>query len=536
MISRVGRGGSALWLPLAISALLSLPYLVAVRSFFVSDDWVYLTYYGAIPPWQVWRYFSPRVIWFYRPLQALQFGWLYHAVGLQPLAYNLCLWAMHVGVCLLVFVLASRLTTRRAALLTAALFATAWGYIDVPLWCSNFSTLQWALLTLGLCILFLHYLESRRPTQLAAVYALFLLNFCAKETAVNAPLLLAALWWWRTNSEPATGNWRVRLRDGCCLLGPLFAVTLAYACLHNRVFHDIYRGAPRPEYRFAPPALALHQMLFAFNHLLVPFYLDPVVLPQMPSIEGGVRYFVLHVLGLPFALGLVAWRWRDREIGLGLLWTLASLLPTICLTGFHASRFYYLPAVGAALVTAHLGRQCWRRVSVPAAPLRPLRLVLPIALAYLLLTNLSLVALLCFHMRQEAGWARSAFEVLREAERRLPPGALIVMRHTPRTAFLNGIGVVEMVRLALRDPTALGGVEGQKLPDLWAQRLRQRYPVYALDFAEYPLKLHFIQDAPSPSHQLQGPPPDADVTRRPSDPALSRRIEGRGGARDASPG
>ena len=81
MISRARRGSGSLWLPLAMSALLSLPYLVAVRSFFVSDDWVYLTYYGAIPPWQVWRYFSPRVIWFYRPLQALQFGWLYHAAG-----------------------------------------------------------------------------------------------------------------------------------------------------------------------------------------------------------------------------------------------------------------------------------------------------------------------------------------------------------------------------------------------------------------------------------------------------------------------
>jgi len=86
------------WLPLAIGALLSLPYLVAAPGFFYTDDWVHLRYNAAIPPWAVWRYFSPRVVWFYRPLQAMQFGWLYHAVGLHPLAFNLSLWVMHLGV------------------------------------------------------------------------------------------------------------------------------------------------------------------------------------------------------------------------------------------------------------------------------------------------------------------------------------------------------------------------------------------------------------------------------------------------------
>src|SRR5437016_5367716 len=97
-----------LWLALAISALLSTPYLLVVRDFFFTDDWVHLQYNGMIPPWQVWRYFSPRVIWFYRPLQALQFGWLYHCVGLRPLAYNLCLLLMHFSVCVLVYLLATR--------------------------------------------------------------------------------------------------------------------------------------------------------------------------------------------------------------------------------------------------------------------------------------------------------------------------------------------------------------------------------------------------------------------------------------------
>jgi hypothetical protein len=536
MFSRARRGPAAFWLPLAACTLLSLPYLLAARSFFVSDDWVYLTYYGAIPPWQVWRYFSPHVIWFYRPLQALQFGWLYHTVGLHPLAFNLSLWVMHVGVCWLVYVLATELTTQRAAMLTAALFAIAWSYVDVPLWSSNFSTLHWALVTLGLCIIFLRYLKSRRPALLIGTYALFLLNFCAKETAVNSPLLLAALWWWQTGGRAEPDDGRARLRDAFCLLGPFVGITLAYACLHDRLFLNVYHGAPMPEYRFAGPARALRDLLFTYNHLLIQFYLDPVVLPQLPLLQAGVRYFVLHVLILPLVLGAIAWRWRDRETVLGLLWILAALLPTVCLVGFHASRFYYLPAVGAALVLAHLGRQCWKRTSAPASPLRPLRLVLPVALAYLALTNISLVTLLCFHMRQEAGWAQSAFEVLQQEEPRLPHGVMVLMRHTPRTAFLNGIGVLEMVRLALRDPTALAGVEGQKLPDQWPQRLRERHAVYTLDFAEYPMTLRCLRDRHPSSQVSLGPPISCrHVTRSPSDSALSRRIVGRGtDARDAS--
>src|SRR5436190_843074 len=125
------------WLALLISALLSLPYLLSCDSFFSSDDWVHLGYNAAVPPWAVWRYFSPRVIWFYRPLQALQFGWLYHTVGLHPLAYNLSLWVMHLGVCMLVYRLAERLLCTRTALLATALFASQWLCANTRLWRSN---------------------------------------------------------------------------------------------------------------------------------------------------------------------------------------------------------------------------------------------------------------------------------------------------------------------------------------------------------------------------------------------------------------
>jgi hypothetical protein len=477
------------WWALAVSVVLSLPYLLSVQSFFASDDWVHLSYNRAIPPWQVWRYFSPRVVWFYRPLQALQFGWLYHAVGLRPLAYNLCLWTMHLGVCLLVYVLASKLTTRRTALLATAMFGAQWAYLDVVTWPSNFSTLHWAIVTLGMCILFLRFLESRRPGVLAGVYALFLVDLVAKESAVSAPLLLAALWWWQAGGKAQPAPLRTRLREGGAILTPLAAITMAYLGFHRWVVHDVYQDVTQLYYHFVPPGQAMRQALFAFNHLLLSFYSDPVVLPKCALLQRAVQQFVQHIFILPFVLAAVAWRSRDRMLGLGLFWVFATLIPTVFLDAFHTSRFYYLPAVGSALILARCGEWCWRCVSASEAPLRPLRLALPVALAYVLLANVSLVALLCLRMRGDSRLTMLAFHVLSAAGGQIPRGSLIVMKNPPQTSLANGLGVPEMVRMALRDPAAEAVVEGQRLPDAWIQHLRQIPSVYILDFARQPLAL-----------------------------------------------
>lgn len=473
-----------LWLALGISLFLSLPYLIAVQDFFASDDWAHLNFNQGIPPWQVWRYFSPRVVWFYRPLQALQFGWLYHTAGLHPLAYNLCLWIMHLGVCVLVFVLVSHLTCRPTALLTTALFAGQWVYIDVMLWRSNFNTLHWALLTLGLCVLFLRYLESRRLSQLAGVYALFLISFFAKESAVNAVLLLGALWWWHAGKEAEPPSFWRRLYAGARLLGPFALLTGIYAGLHGRVVHDVYRGYTTLNYHFVAPPQAVRQTLFAYNHLLMAFYNDPVVLPLLPPLQAALRYWVEHILLLPIVLAAVAWRGRDRLLGFGLLWILVSLAPVVWLSEFHTSRFYYLPAVGSALILARGAQWGWRCSGAPRSAVRPLRLALPIGFAYLLLANLSLVTLFCLHDREDSQRIVAAFQALQAHVGRVPPGSLVVVRNMPASCFVHGTGLPDMVRMALKDQTAQGVLDGQRMPEVWIERLNRIQTTYVLDLAE----------------------------------------------------
>jgi hypothetical protein len=489
-----------LWLAVVSSALLSLPYLLTSQSFFSSDDWVHLLYNRVIPPWQVWRYFSPEAVWFYRPLQALQFGWLYHLVGLHPLPYNLCLWGMHLGVCALVFQLARQLMDQRVALLATVLFASSWVYVDVLFWRSNFNTLQWALATLGMGVLFLRYLRVRSGRLLSGVYLLCFINFLTKESAASAPLLLAALWWWHA-SEPGNGDpWRVRLREGVRLIAPFAALAALYICLHHSLVHDAYQGYNSLNYQFVSSMRSVWQTCFALNHLLLPFHADPLILPHLRPVASLIGALFQHVYILPCLLAAVLWRGRDRVVGLGLFWSLATLMPVTWLPDFHTSRYYYLPAVGASLMLARSIDWIWKRTGLSTRAVsgwRPaavaFRLSVPVLATYLLLVNLSLVTLFCLRDRDETRLIKQAYTILAVQKGRVPRGSLIVMKNLPPACFVNGMGLPEMVRMALDDPAAHGVLEGERLPSEWVTRFQRAPSVFVLDFDRQPLALRCVR-------------------------------------------
>jgi hypothetical protein len=477
---------------LALSALLCIPYLLVLRNFFYTDDWVHLQYNGLIPPWQVWRYFSPQVIWFYRPIQALQFGWLFHTAGFRPLAYNLCLLLMHIAVCMLVYLLVKRLSTPHLALLTTGLFAAHWRCSNMLLWQSNFSTLHWSIATLGLCLLFLNYLEHRRPTVLIAASLLFIIDLVAKETAVTSPLLLIALWWRYGSSSAASGPSRNRLRDGVCVLGPFLLLTAAYVGFHAHVVRDVYLGYVRPHYCFASPAAALSQTLSSFNSALLSFDRDPVLLPQLPLLQSAVGYVVKHGLILPCAVVAAAWRRRDWLLGFGAIWTLTTLVPTAWLTVYYMDRFFYLPVVGTSLITARALQCYWHGVRGETGRPRVPRTVAPLCLGYLLTANLATVMLLCLSSRDDARVLAATFKTLQNSAHLLPRGSLIVLKNVPERYFGSGFGVAEMVRLGLGDSTAQGIIDHQPLSGWWLEQMR-RYPsVFAMDFDQHPFVLRQV--------------------------------------------
>jgi len=460
----------------AACALLSLPYLSSLGSFFASDDWILLYHQGRKPPLDLAAHFSPHVVWFYRPLQAIHLSVLYHAFGLDPLPYNLNLLALHLGVCALVYLLAAELTGRRwFAAGVAAVFAGLWFYVDVVTWKSNLNTLHSALATLGACLAFARYLRGGARGWLILTWVLSVVGFIAKEMAVNVPLLLVLVWALCREGSPAP-----RLRDGARVLAPVALAAGVYVLAHERWVENIYPS--QPGYDFVNPIQAVIQSLFIYNHTLLAFYRDPVLLPQVPRLQAAVHALTAQFLLLPFLLLWASHRKRDPLLWFGTAWMLAAFLPAVFLTGFHSSRYYYLPAFGAALILVRLFEMAWGAAS--RSPRRGVAMA-AVALfsAYFMAANaMTTLAVLNADLAESDG-ARRIYEVLRSERERVDDGAFIILRNAPPHYFYGGYGAPEMARFALDDSSADAAVEGT------GSISTQGRAAYLLDAAAQPARL-----------------------------------------------
>ncbi len=472
----------------------------AVDSYFASDDWLMLWHYGRIPVSRPWQFFSPEVVWFYRPLQSFQFGLFHHLFGLGEWPYNLALLLLYGATCCAVFFFIRELTARPllAAGITG-LFVAQWAYADVLLWKSNYNTLHWAILTLLACTCFLRYLRTDEGRWRTAAFVLCGTAFLAKEMAVNAPLLLSALWLFHRAGEGPQTDGEAKptarprgLRAAVQDLWPAFAMALLYVVAHRLLVRDV--AEDRTGYFFVGPLQALRQAGFIYNHLLLAFYGDPLLLARMPPLQAAVQAVVAGFLILPLLLAAWAWRGRDRLLGLGVAWILLAFLPVLLLRDFHASRFYYLPAVGAALIVARLAERGWQAVANwGTSGRRSARLVLILGIAYWMGGNVARARAIVGDDVRHAGQVRSLFTLLEGQRGRVPEGSLVVLQHAPASYFGGGFGVRELVRFALNDAAAEGILEGQRLPDVRLARLQGIRTVYTVDLSATPMHLQRLR-------------------------------------------
>jgi hypothetical protein len=504
--SRDGRNAAVL--AALASLLLTLVYLPGLHSFFSNDDWALVYYYGQVQPARFWEYFSPVVIWFYRPLQAMQFGLFYHWFGLNEVPFNLSLIVMHLTVCWLSFLLL-RDVTRRPMLAAGAvsLFAGLWIYLDILIWKANFNSAQWAILTLASCVAFTRYLRTGKNGWRLASYAFCFANLFTKESAVSTPILLLLIWacleWTPEQLRPAA--WPALLRRSLFLLGPAIAIVIVYIVLHGQV-EDIYSSVQKPDYSFVDPGQALRHILVAYNHTLISFRADPVLLPMVPGLRQVVltlvqdRYAVpINLVPVVLAIGVLAWRKGDRLLAFGMGWILISFLPMIFLRSFHASRFYYLPALGGALVMARLLELAWTAADrFRDGPRSAVRVGVLTFAAYLLVANVATTLNLVLADRDQSAKSRGVHELLLSQRGQVEPGALVVLRNAPDTFFNGGLGAPEMARLALNDRTVDAVIDGQHMEDARVAELRAKPNVYLVDLDRTPLRLERV---PTPTRQ-----------------------------------
>jgi tetratricopeptide (TPR) repeat protein len=355
----------------------ALPYLNTLLNGFVYDDNrqvldnPYLKSFHFLPQvfgTTVWSFVGMQgVSNYYRPLMTLGYALCYHLFG--PLAYgfhlvNVCL---HVGVVILVFMVARRLFKDRVvAFFGACLFAIHPIHTEAVAWVAAVTTLDVTFFYLLTFWLFLMLASPRGGIspwiKLAAVVS-FALTIFSKEQALTFPLLAMIYEHFFRDDRAETTFWQKARR-----YGDFWLMDLAYV-----LFRIEHLGAFAPQIQLSrlgwyPSVLSALALMGQYLGKL--FW--PVQLCAYYVFQKGTSVFEPRVLAgiaslagctLVFAL---LFR-RNRTASFGFLWffvTLAPVLDIRYLAGnVFAERYLYLPSVGFCWLAAWAGVRLWRQLA-----------------------------------------------------------------------------------------------------------------------------------------------------------------------------
>ncbi len=364
---------------LLIAALIlcaALPYLNTLLNGFVYDDNrqvldnPYLKSFHFLPQvfgTTVWSFVGMQgVSNYYRPIMTLGYALCYHLFG--PLAYgfhlvNVCL---HVGVVILVFLVARRLFNDRAlAFFAACLFAIHPIHTEAVAWVAAVTTLDvtfFYLLTFWLLLKLACPRGEVSPwIKLAAVVS-FALTIFSKEQALTFPLL-AMIYEHFFRGDRAETTFRQKVRR----YGDFWLMDLAYV-----LFRIEHLGAFAPQIqlsRLGWYSSVLSALALVGQYLGKLFW--PVQLCAYYVFQKGTSVFEPRVLAGIAALAACAIVFallfqRNRVASFGFLWFFITLSPVLDIRylagNVFAERYLYLPSVGFCWLVGWAGVKLWRAI------------------------------------------------------------------------------------------------------------------------------------------------------------------------------
>ena len=352
----------------------ALPYLNTLLNGFVYDDNrqvldnPYLKSFHFLPQvfgTTVWSFVGMQgVSNYYRPMMTFGYALCYHLFG--PLAYgfhlvNVCL---HVGVVLLVFVVARRLfRDSTIAFVAACLFAVHPIHTEAVAWVAAVTTLD---VTFFYLLTFWLFLKMARPQgevapwiKMAAVLS-FALTIFSKEQALTFPLLAMIYEHFFRNDRLET-NFGEKVRR----YGEFWLMDVAYV-----LFRVEHLGAFAPQIQLSrlgwyPSVLSALALVGQYLEKLCwpvelcayyVFHKGNSVLD--PRVLAGIGALLVCVV----MFSVVAR--RNRTLSFGFIWffvTLAPVLDIRYLAGnVFAERYLYLPSVGCCWLVGWTGVKVWR--------------------------------------------------------------------------------------------------------------------------------------------------------------------------------
>ncbi len=341
-----------------------LVYAGTLQFDFVYDDLGQIVANPAVQSWKFFPLYFRANVWmqqfaignYYRPLFLTWFLINHTLFGLHPAFWHFTTVVLHLGVTGLVFVLAMRLTRdRRIALIAALLFGLHPIHLETVAWISGVTDSLMALLLIPAFLSYLNYCETHRVRWLAACLALYALALMAKETAIVLPALVVA---YECLYVDAARRWSERVRALALPVLCFVVVTSVYLVARSNALHGVAHKTVNMPLGVAaltvPSALAWYLKLLVAPVGLSVFYDTPYVT------HVSLKYFILPVLGIVLAAGLLIWWWRRTRsplVAFASVWMLLPILPLLNLTvlpmgDFIHDRYLYLPSVGLVLLVA----------------------------------------------------------------------------------------------------------------------------------------------------------------------------------------
>lgn len=170
------------------------------QSFVSWDDEGHLTenlQVRALSPSNIASIFRGEVNRTYIPLTILSFALEHHFFGYAPFIYHLNNLILHLGVVILVYVIAMRLKFGHlACLLAALLFAVHPMHVESVVWVTQRKDVLYSFFYLLAVWQYLIYRQDRKPAAYMWSVVFGLLSILAKPMALSLPLVLCLLDWY----------------------------------------------------------------------------------------------------------------------------------------------------------------------------------------------------------------------------------------------------------------------------------------------------------------------------------------------------
>lgn len=280
---------------------------------------------------------------YYRPITTLSFAIDSAIWGSEPLGFHLMNVLLHLGVCLTLFSMLSKVASPTSALAATLLFAVHPANAEPVAYVSARADLLCGLFCL---ICFNSYMEYNRSESRRAYYVslgAYVLALFSKIIAVAVPITLFLAFYFSAK------RWRKAFGP----LDPFILCTAAFFVIRGMVLHVTTWGNDPLVMRLSTAGTLLVEYL---RLTFLPFTMQ--IFYDLPIYDGfaniaviGSWLFVLTLLAVAILARL------SRKAYTGLFWYFLTLIPVSGFVTFFplsliAARYLYVPLIGLALCAA----------------------------------------------------------------------------------------------------------------------------------------------------------------------------------------